>query len=274
MINFPLIVDYSKYHDVRIDNQLETETFVPDVVALQTLQDLTRWAHEGELLPYKPANFPRSMTRSRMRVAPGWRTRLRRLVTTTTQVHLAGWRLPPPPASLTEPQYAGKVASSYPNDDDAVLFLYSRYVEKYGWGWVAKMAQQSIDFDRGTNVAGELVRSGEKAIGVGTSAGSSPISFVGGNGTEYLSWGQRVGILSKAKHPAAAKLFMNWVMPEEVQTPTKSVRTDISTTKPWDIPEANMAAFPKFMEDREAAEQWRQTFTLYFGEVQGKPSPE
>ncbi|KAI9980139.1 hypothetical protein PInf_026806 [Phytophthora infestans] len=50
-------VDYSKYHDVRIDNQLETDTLVPDVVALQTLQDFTRWAKTGDLLSYKPKGF-------------------------------------------------------------------------------------------------------------------------------------------------------------------------------------------------------------------------
>ncbi|KAG6609566.1 ABC Superfamily [Phytophthora cinnamomi] len=86
---------------------------------------------------------------------------------------------------------------------------------------------------------------------------------------------QCTGTLSKAKHPAAAKLFMNWVISEGVQTTlvSSSPRTDINTNKPWGIPEANMAAFPKFMEDRATAEEWRQTFTLYIGEVQGKPSP-
>ncbi|KAI9984833.1 hypothetical protein PInf_006303 [Phytophthora infestans] len=56
-INYTMIVDYSKYHDVRIDNQLETDTLVPDVVALQTLQDFTRWAKTGDLLSYKPKGF-------------------------------------------------------------------------------------------------------------------------------------------------------------------------------------------------------------------------
>src|SRR5436305_88655 len=41
-IDLTLIVDYSKYHDVRVDNQLATGTLVPDVVQLQTLQDFTR----------------------------------------------------------------------------------------------------------------------------------------------------------------------------------------------------------------------------------------
>lgn len=36
-------MNYSKYHDVRVDNQFATDTLVPDVVQLQTLQDFTRW---------------------------------------------------------------------------------------------------------------------------------------------------------------------------------------------------------------------------------------
>ncbi|KAG2776296.1 hypothetical protein Pcac1_g12954 [Phytophthora cactorum] len=96
-----------------------------------------------------------------------------------------------------------------------------------------------------------------------------------GRSTEYIAWGQRAAILAKAKHPAAAKIFMNWALSEEVQSTTvaPSVRTDINTEKPWDIPEANMAGFPLFMEDREKVEEWKQTFTLHLGEVQGEPTP-
>ena len=56
-IKLTLVVDYSKYHDVRIDNQLATDTLVPDVVQLQTLQDFVRWKDAGVLRPYKPAGF-------------------------------------------------------------------------------------------------------------------------------------------------------------------------------------------------------------------------
>ncbi|POM57399.1 ABC Superfamily [Phytophthora palmivora] len=274
-INFTAIVDYSKYHDVRIDNQLETDTLIPDVVALQTLQDFTRWAKAGELLPYKPANFSK-VHKSLKDKNGAW---LAYTIFTFGYIYnssaLNGVTAPATPADLTSPQYANKIASSYPHDDDAVLFLYTRYVEKYGWDWVSQLAQQNVSFNRGSNVAGELVDSGEKLIGVGTGGSGSTIEFVGGNGTDYLSWGQRVGILSKAKHPAAAKLFMNWAISEEAQTSVvfNSVRTDINANKPWDVPEANMAAFPLFMEDRAKVEQWKQTFALYFGEVHGEPSP-
>ncbi|KAH7478995.1 uncharacterized protein KRP23_5794 [Phytophthora ramorum] len=274
-INFTAVVDYSKYHDVRIDNQLETDTLVPDVVALQTLQDFTRWAKAGELLPYKPANFSKIHNSLKDKNGAWMAYTIFSFGYIYNSSALGGQAAPATPADLTDPTWADKIASSYPHDDDAVLFLYTRYVEKYGWDWVSKMAQQDIDFNRGSNVAGELVSSGEKVIGVGTGGGGAPIVFVGGNGTDYLNWGQRVGILSKAKHPAAAKLFMNWAISEEAQTTvvSSSVRTDISTEKPWNIPEANMAAFPVFMEDRAKVEQWKQTFALYFGEVQGKPSP-
>ncbi|GMF38723.1 unnamed protein product [Phytophthora lilii] len=152
---------------------------------------------------------------------------------------LNGLAPPTTAADLVDPKYAGKIASSYPHDDDAVLFLYTRYVEKYGWDWVAKLAQQNVSFNA------------------------------------VQTWGKRVGILSKAKNPVAAKLFMNWIISEEAQTTlvSNSVRTDINANKPWDVPEANMAAFPPFMEDRAKVEQWKQTFALYFGEVQGKPTP-
>lgn len=53
-MDLTLIVDYSKYHDVRVDNQFATDTLVPDVVQLQTLQDFDRWKQQGRLLRYRP----------------------------------------------------------------------------------------------------------------------------------------------------------------------------------------------------------------------------
>src|SRR5689334_21508174 len=58
-ITVKMVVDYSKFHNARVDTQLATRTLVPDVVQLQTLQDFPRWKAEGALLPYKPAGFSR-----------------------------------------------------------------------------------------------------------------------------------------------------------------------------------------------------------------------
>uniref|UniRef100_H3GJA8 Uncharacterized protein n=1 Tax=Phytophthora ramorum TaxID=164328 RepID=H3GJA8_PHYRM len=182
--------------------------------------------------------------------------------------------------SLSTAKWAGKIASTYPNDDDAVLFLYTRYVEKYGWNWVEDLANQNVSFHRGSNTASDLVTAKDKIIGVATYWEGTPnTTLVTDGGNEYLSWGQRIAILSKAKHPAAAKLFMNWAISEEVQKTVvaENVRVDLTpnsgSSHPWEICKANVDEFPKFMADREVVEQWKQTFSLYFGEVQGEPTP-
>ncbi|KAG6609935.1 Avr4-associated TDF-like protein [Phytophthora cinnamomi] len=277
-INFTMIVDYSKYHDVRIDNQLETDTLVPDITALQTVQDFPRWAKAGDLLEYKPANFSKIYDGLKDGNGAWFAYSVYSFSYIYDSSNLGGLDAPTSPLDLVNPQWAGKIASSYPHDDDAVLFVYHLYVKQYGWEWAAAMANQSISFNRGSHVANNLVTAQDKVIGVGTYAGASPIVYVGGNGTEYLTWGQRLAILAKAKNPAAAKLFMNWIVSTDVQesVATETVRTDIApsgSAHPWEIPEANLDAFPAFMADRKSAEQWRQTFSLYFGEVQGKPTP-
>jgi ABC-type Fe3+ transport system substrate-binding protein len=282
-INFTLIVDYSKYHDVRIDNQLETDTLVPDIVALQTLQDFTRWEKEDKLLKYKPAGF--SQIYDKFKSSSGaWMSHVLFKFTSffdAAGLEAAGLDVPKTIEDLVDPQYAGHIASGYPHDDDAILFVYTRYVEKYGWEWVSKLANQSVEFQRGSNTPGEAVGSGSKLIGLAATPAPNSISLAG-NGTEYLSWGQRIAILKKAAHPAAAKLFMNWVVSKETQSTlyagmSMSTRKDVANADgskhAWEIEEANSNVFPTFMEDRASLERWKQTFALYFGEVQGEPGP-
>jgi ABC-type Fe3+ transport system substrate-binding protein len=277
-VNMTMVVDYSKYHDVRIDNQIETDTLIPDITALQTVQNFPRWAKAGDLLEYKPANFSKIYESLKDENGAWLAYGVNSFSYIYDSSNLGGLDPPTSPADLVDPQWAGKIASSYPHDDDAVLFVYHLYVQQYGWDWAAAMANQSISFNRGSHVANNLVTAQEKVIGVGTYAGAPPIVYVGGNGTEYLTWGQRLAILAKAKNPAAAKLFMNWIVSTDVQESVvmETVRTDVASSgssHPWEIPEANLDAFPTFMANRTYVEALKQTFALYFGEVQGEPTP-
>ncbi|KAE9234935.1 hypothetical protein PF005_g1704 [Phytophthora fragariae] len=248
-VNVTMVVDYSKYHDVRIDNQLETDTLVPDITALQTVQNFPRWAKAGDLLEYKPANFSKIYDGLKDKNGAWLAYGVNSFSYIYDSSNLGGLDAPTSPLDLVNPEWAGKIASSYPHDDDAVA-----------------------------STANNLVTAQDKVIGVGTYAGAPPIVYVGGNGTEYLTWGQRLAILAKAKHPAAAKLFMNWIVSTEVQESVvlETVRTDIApsgSSHPWEISEANLDAFPLFMSNRAQVEALKQTFALYFGEVQGEPTP-
>jgi ABC-type Fe3+ transport system substrate-binding protein len=277
-----MVVDYSKYHDVRVDNQLATGTLVPDVVQLQTLQDFARWKEAGVLLPYKPAGF--SKLHKALRDPDGtWLAIAVIAFSYLYDVSAAAGAAPTSPLDLVDPRWKGRIASSYPHDDDAVLYLYRQYARTYGWDWVAKLAAQDIQFARGTNTPAAAVNAQQKVIGIGGSGSltsSSNVRWAIADGHPFLAWGQRAAILAGANRPAAAKLYLNWQISTAVQQNAFngwSVRIDVAPTgglKPiWSYPNANLDEFPGFMADRAEVERWKQTFALYFGEVQGAPSP-
>ncbi|TMW56788.1 hypothetical protein Poli38472_006798 [Pythium oligandrum] len=277
-VNLTMVVDYSKYHDVRIDNQLETDSLVPDVVALQTLQDFTRWAKEDKLLKYKPKGFSEIYEPFKDE-SGAWMSHT--CITFSyfyDEALLNGTAPPQTPAELVDPKYANLIASSYPHDDDAALFIYARYAEKYGWDWVKKLAAQKPEFKRGSNSPAVAVSQKRKAIGIAGSAAANT-TVKRGNGTDFLTWGQRIAVLKDAKRPAAAKLFMSWILSKEVQSTMmagRSTRKDVIPSTgvyPWEVEGASTDLFPKFMEDRAKVEQLKATFALYFGEVTGEPSP-
>ncbi|MDT3395750.1 ABC transporter substrate-binding protein [Streptomyces sp. B1866] len=279
-----IIVDYSKFHDVRLDTQFATDTLVPDVVQLQTVQDFPRWKEQGRLLCYKPAGFSA--------VHDGFKDRHGAWVAVEVYTFsflydaaAVGGTAPSSPEDLVDPRWKGRIASSYPQDDDAILFLYRLYAQRYGWDWIARLAAQGIEFGRGTNSPGDAVGAKRKAIGIGsygtlTAPSTDPVKWVAAGGHPFMAWGQRAAILKGAKHPAAARLYLNWHLSAEKQRTADtgwSVRTDVAPVgglKPvWEYPDAHVEEFPRFMADRAEAERWRQTFALYFGEVKGAPSP-
>ncbi len=281
-IDLTLVVDYSKYHDVRVDNQLATDTLVPDVVQLQTLQDFTRWKEQGRLLRYKPAGF--SKVYDKFKDPHGAWVAIGAIgFSFMYDTAAVGSNAPRTPLDLVDPKWKGRIASSYPHDDDAVLYLYSLYVQKYGWEWVARLAAQDVRFARGSNSPGDAVRAGTHTIGVGGSGAplaTGPVKWVVPDNAPFMAWGQRAAILKQAANPTAAKLYLNWQLSLATQQGSFngwSVRTDVTPPtglKPvWEYPDAHLDGFPRFMADRGAIERWKQTFALYFGEVKGDPTP-
>lgn len=282
-IDLTLVVDYSKYHDVRVDNQLATGTLVPDVVQLQTLHDFTRWKRQGVLLDYKPAGF--SAVHPLFKDPNGAWVAITVIAFSSMYHASLGADGPATPRDLVDPRWKGAISSSYPHDDDAVLYLYRLYTEAYGWDWVRRLAEQQPAFGRGSQTPIVALATGQKAVGIG-GAGSlaSPLApgvqWVVPDGHPFMAWGQRAAILRRAANPTAAKLYLNWQLSAPVQQFSFSgwsVRRDVTPVgglKPiWEYPNANITGFERFMADRADVERWKQTFALYFGEVQGPPSP-
>ncbi|WP_326759018.1 ABC transporter substrate-binding protein [Streptomyces phaeochromogenes] len=275
-IELNMIVDYSKYHNVRIDRQLATGTLVPDVTHLQTTFDFPRWKGLGVLLQYRPAGW--DSIHDLFKDADGFWV--------AGNVFAFSYMFGPgggpvTPQDLVDPRWKGHIASSHPGDDDATLFLFKSYVEAYGWEWLQAFADQQVHFHRGTNTPGEAVDEGRKQVGVGGAATGGPGTTwaVPGDDHPFLAWGQRAAILRAAPHPAAAKFYLNWLVSPQWQAAGFhgwGVRTDTlpEDGRPiWEYPNAGLTEFPAFMEDRAEVERWRQTMNLYLGEVTGEPTP-
>jgi hypothetical protein len=52
-----IVVDYSKFHDARVDLQLANNALIPDVVQFQSIQNFPRWKEQGVLMQYKPKGW-------------------------------------------------------------------------------------------------------------------------------------------------------------------------------------------------------------------------
>jgi ABC-type Fe3+ transport system substrate-binding protein len=281
-IDLDIVVDLSKYHDARIDNQLANRALVPDVAILQTVQDFDRWKKEGALLKYLPIGADRIYATAKD--SDGYWTGVfyGGFAAMISKNKLHGAPSTFKATDLAAPQYKDKLIFTYPNDDDAVLFGFKLLVDKYGWDWLKLIAAQSPTLVRGVPNSSAGV-SGAKYLASLATAGDPGASAVAiyDNGDPFVSWAQRAAIFKAAAHPEAAKLFLSWLVSEGTQknaiaTWTWPVRSDVSQPA-WLKPLAaykntDPTAFPKFMSDRGAVERFRTELELYLGPVAG-PDP-
>lgn len=281
-----VIVDYSKFHEARIDNQIATKSLVPDVVQIQTLQNFPRWKREGRLLPYKPIGWSK--------VYPAFKDKdgaytgvfvdaFSNVINSKLLPDSKQW--PREAKDYLRPEFKGRIVMTYPTDDDAVLFWLKQVVDKYGWEYVAALAKQEPIYVRGTQAPADMVESGEALVTFSTDAALVPSSssvsrFALPEHDPFVAWPQQAAILKGAKHVEAAKLYLSWLLDPATQKDTWymwSVRTDVPAPqgyKPiWEYANGDPLAFGRFLADRAAVERFRAQVGLYLGEVKGDPSP-
>lgn len=278
-ITLNIVVDLSKYHDARIDNQIATKNLVVDVAILQTLQDFDRWKKEGRLLRYKPVGW--SNIYPFAKDADGYWTGAMYFAFTSMVNRQA---LPEGIAAfkatdLLDPKFKDKIILTYPNDDDAVLFGFKLLVDKYGWDWLEGIAAQKPAFVRGVPGSSAGVAGGSYLASIATASAASDTAAAGFDSKDpFVSWAQRAAIFKDAKHLESAKLFLSWLTSANTQKNavaswTWSVRSDVGQPawlKPiTEYKNTDPIAFQKFMSDRGAAEQFRTQLELYLKPVVG-----
>ena len=283
-ITLNVVVDYSKVHSARLDQQFEDRHVIPDIIQLQTLQDFPRWRREGKLVPYKPAGWD-SIYSSFKDQTGAWTGVFVDAFSNVANIQALGKDDAPLNApDYLKPELKGKIVSTYPNDDDAVLFWYKQTIDRHGWEWMQGLMKQQPHFVRGTQAPADEVAADKYAVTF-TSDGSlrpnekSPVRFALPSNDGFVAWAQRAAIVKGARHLETARLYLNWLLDKDTQQNVWtmwSVRTDVQPPagyKPvWEYSNANLSAFERFMADRDGVERFRSRIQLYVGDVQGPSS--
>ena len=275
--------DLSKYHDARIDNQLARNRLEPDLTHLQTLQDFDRWKDEGVLLQFVPEGF--EQVYDEFKDKDGYYVGIAAYAFSYLSNNTL---IPPDQAPRTaldflDPRYKGKLTIIWPNDDDAVLYMFYNIINKYGWGYMDWLMGQQPTFVRGTPAAVGAVYSGQAVAtiaGFGSlvAAPGSPATFTLPSEDFFQSWAQTAAIFKNARHPWAAKLYVSWLLskPYQERSLQWSVRKDVPPPpgfKPLrEYTNTNPVGFHNWMKDRALVERFKSQIELYAGTPQG-PNP-
>ncbi|TGO16586.1 hypothetical protein BTUL_0026g00390 [Botrytis tulipae] len=283
-------VDLSKYHDSRIDRAYWANNETVDIAILQTLHDFQRWKEEERLLFYKPPTFADLYSGETDLDGAFLPVNIGSFgIFAWDSTYVSASDAPTSYADLLDPKWKGKIVATYPNDDDAIGYLFSIIIEKYGFEWLDALAAQDVQWVRGTATPGFVIRDNHNNA-TRSASGSSPkgrvLSFTTyppSNETyfqmaqpaapeQHMAWAQTAAAFASTKRPATAKLFLAWVTSDEWQkastsgSPRKSL--DIGGTV-YTSNTTQTSQFRQFMQDRRRVEWWKLQYETTLGTAQG-----
>lgn len=274
-----ILIDRSKYQGVRIDNQLARGQLQPDVVHILAHNYYDRWKAEGALLPYKPAGSDQ--------VYPGfndpdgcWTAVF--IFAFSSYVNtglLAEAQAPRDAVDFLDPGLKGKIALTYPHDDDSILYQFDRIIAKQGWDWMDRLLKQDVLWVRGSGVNRALIDRGERAVSFNTSGAlvappTAKTRFLLPRTDSFLSWAHPASIFAKARHPDAARLYLSWLLSPEMQGTARawSVRRDMPPPQGYGpITDYNTSplGFRDYLRDRVRLEKIRDQLEQLIGPMAG-----
>jgi ABC-type Fe3+ transport system substrate-binding protein len=274
-----IVVDLSKYHDARIEEELLRQDLKVDVAHLQTLHDFDDWAARGLLLPYRPIGW--DQIPDAYKDPQGRYTGLFMLTFANSYNKnlVTAENAPRDYADFLKPEFKNRIVIAYPHDDDAVLYVFDKIIQKYGIGFIDQLQANGVQWVRGTQTPRDAVELGKYAVSAGTSGNFVPVDaantrFVLPTSDPFLTWAQTGAIFKGAKRPAAAKLYLSWMLslPMQAQPRQFPLRKDVAPLpgyKPIGQYNTSPEDFRSFMRDRARVERLKALMERLIGPVQG-----
>ena len=272
---------FSNVLNERINAQLRDHKVEVDMAFFQTAQDFVVWKKQGVLANFKPEGFDQ--------IAPDFRDPDGAFTVTKVNAITYGYNtkavspndVPKSALDFLKPQFAGKLITCYPADDDATLYLFYTIVRKYGWSYVDRYMANKPNFVQGHLSVARSVGSGES---IATFDATSSVDAVAKEGAPVASvfsaedptplFTLTSGIFKDAPHPNAAKLFLTWYMAKEQQSRTGvfSARTDVPPPKGLKpLSSYNVAnGYRDFVSNAPQLADLRKRFEGYTGPIVNK----
>ena len=275
-----ILIDRSKYQGVRIDNQLARGRLQCDVVHILASHFYDRWKADGHLLPYKPAGWDQVYPDFRDPDATSVAVFVFAFSTLVNTTLVSEAEAPRDWIDFLDPRLKGKIALTYPHDDDSILYQFDRIIAKHGWEYMDRLMTQDILWVRGSGVNRQLIEKGERAVSFNTSGAliappGAATRFLLPKNDSFLAWAHPAAIFRKARHPEAAKLYLSWLLSAEIQGSGRQwpVRRDMPPPKGFEAVNhynAYPAHFREFLRDRARLEQFRDQLEQYIGPMTGE----
>lgn len=169
---------------------------------------------------------------------------------------------------------------TYPNDDDAIAYLFSLIISKYGHSWLQDLAANDVQWVKGTATGRYEIASAHnstnssRALTFTSSAGSEVWWESSTPNDQYVTWAQTGAIFASTLKPEAAKLFVSWIASPEYQKTASSTQYALNKdeTNPLLSNVTQLSGFRQFEQDRATVEWWKNRYEDVLGTPQG-PSP-
>lgn len=270
---------FSNVLDQKIDAQIAAGRLDVDAAILQTIADFERWKGDGRLLDFKPVGFDQIDPRFKDPDGAYWATMVNAVPYMYNTERVAAADVPNSALDLLKPQFAGKIVTAYPADDDVTLWVFYHIVQKYGWGYMDKYMAARPNFIQGHLGEQRSIGSGQNLVSFdsifsittdlkkqGLEAGSH---FPTVDATPF--WPLPGAIFKGAPHPNAAKLFLTWLLEpkQQIATETWSGRSDVPPPKGY-RPIASyrvVTDYKDFLVDRTKVAELRKRFEKYSGPI-------
>lgn len=248
----------------------------PDVLLIADMVTMEGLKQEGRLMAYKGAKV--SALDSSLYDA-GMHYFSTKLITTGIVYNTKAKVKPATWADLAKPEFKGMVAMPSPLTSGAATIHMAALTgnPKLGWGYYEALAANDIHPTGGNGGVFKAVASGEKMAGVVVDylpirekAKGSPVEFIFPPlGVSAVT--EPVAILSTAKHPAAAKAFIDFLLSKDGQKLAASqgyLPADASVAAPAGFPPRSQIKLMAFDAAKALADETanKKRFIKIFGE--------